>query len=420
MGGQADFPILLSCVGTMGDLMPVLATGKLMASAGHPVEIMANEVFRDHIERSGIGFHPIGDKPAFDAFVGGAAWRDKDSGWAAFLREGILPCVAPAAHYVETFAARHGRRCLIVPNNYSYGARWAARAARLPLLNLAIQPGMLRGLNPAQACGIDLLPGEKASYWRSMRAAESYLYKIYGKQGTGSTTGLAHLFREAEPCDPDENYLALFPEWFECPSPDWPDNFQQTGFPLIDTGVVEPLSDDVEAFLAAGADPVGLFCGSFMQEATLFFERGLEACRAAGKRSLIISRYPEDLPSSLPDDCLVVSQAPFGQLLPRLSALIHHGGIGTVAQGMAAGLPQLIMPLRFEQPDNADGIVRLGGGRVVPLGDSADVGTIFKDFLAQDGLSETCEKLSASMRLENPFNSTIKIMHRVATAHDIG
>ena len=76
-------PVLLSCVGTMGDLMPVLATGRLLIGAGHEVEIMANEVFRSAIEASGIAFHAIGGRAEFDSFVGGAAWQDRDSGWAA-------------------------------------------------------------------------------------------------------------------------------------------------------------------------------------------------------------------------------------------------------------------------------------------------------------------------------------------------
>ena len=417
---EAKFPVLLSCVGTMGDLMPVLAVGRQLAQAGHPVEILANEIFRSHVEGSGLAFHAIGDRAAFDAFVGGAAWQDRDSGWAAFLREGILPCLAPAAYRVEAFAGLHGGRCLVVPNNYSYGARWAARALALPLVNLAIQPGMLRGLNPETECTQGKLPGEKISYWRAMRAAEDYLYHTYGKTGGGPTAGLGHLFEGGRANLPDEPWLALFPDWFEGAEDDWPDHVLQSGFPLIDTGVVEPLAPEIESFLVAGEAPVGLFCGSFMQEATLFFKRGLEACRAAGRRSLIISRYPEDLPGDLPDDCLVVAQAPFGQLLPRLSGLIHHGGIGTIAQGMAAGLPQLIMPLRFEQPDNANGLVKLGGGKVVPLEESEGIGPVFREMMADQAIRDSCQENSARMRLENPFDSTIKRLHWVAAAQDIG
>jgi rhamnosyltransferase subunit B len=58
---------------------------------------------------------------------------------------------------------------------------------------------------------------------------------------------------------------------------------------------------------------------------------------------------------------------PFSLLLPRASALVHHGGIGTCAQGLASGLPQLVMPMAYDQLDNALRLKRLGVGEFVPL-----------------------------------------------------
>ena len=57
--------------------------------------------------------------------------------------------------------------------------------------------------------------------------------------------------------------------------------------------------------------------------------------------------------------------APFSAVLPRSAALVHHGGIGTAAQALAAGLPQLVMPMTFDQPDNAVRLARLGVARIL-------------------------------------------------------
>ncbi|MEE2780612.1 MAG: nucleotide disphospho-sugar-binding domain-containing protein, partial [Planctomycetota bacterium] len=58
---------------------------------------------------------------------------------------------------------------------------------------------------------------------------------------------------------------------------------------------------------------------------------------------------------------------PLSQLLPHAAALVHHGGIGTTSQALATGIPQLIMPMAFDQPDNADRVQRLGvGGGLSP------------------------------------------------------
>jgi rhamnosyltransferase subunit B len=53
---------------------------------------------------------------------------------------------------------------------------------------------------------------------------------------------------------------------------------------------------------------------------------------------------------------------PFSQVFPRTAAVVHHGGIGTTGQGLAGGVPQLIMPMGFDQPDNAARLERLGVG----------------------------------------------------------
>jgi UDP:flavonoid glycosyltransferase YjiC (YdhE family) len=58
--------------------------------------------------------------------------------------------------------------------------------------------------------------------------------------------------------------------------------------------------------------------------------------------------------------------ASFGGLFARASAVVHHGGIGTCAQALAAGVPQLLMPMAFDQPDNAERVTRLGVGEAIP------------------------------------------------------
>jgi rhamnosyltransferase subunit B len=65
------------------------------------------------------------------------------------------------------------------------------------------------------------------------------------------------------------------------------------------------------------------------------------------------------------------SFAPFQKLLPLCAAVMHHGGVGTVAKAMAAGIPQLIYPLCFDQRDNGVRAKRLGGGDCLPSGRSS-------------------------------------------------
>jgi rhamnosyltransferase subunit B len=68
------------------------------------------------------------------------------------------------------------------------------------------------------------------------------------------------------------------------------------------------------------------------------------------------------VPANLPASILTVEYAPFSTLLKHASAFVHHGGIGTLSQGFAAGVPQLVMHMAHDQPDNADRLERLGAG----------------------------------------------------------
>jgi UDP:flavonoid glycosyltransferase YjiC (YdhE family) len=80
----------------------------------------------------------------------------------------------------------------------------------------------------------------------------------------------------------------------------------------------------------------------------------------------LLTKYPEQLPADLPASVRHFSFVPFSQLLPRAAALVHHGGIGSSAQGLAAGVPQLVMPMAFDQPDNAARLERLGVAASIP------------------------------------------------------
>src|SRR5205823_14931335 len=86
------------------------------------------------------------------------------------------------------------------------------------------------------------------------------------------------------------------------------------------------------------------------------------ACERLGVRGLLLTKYPHQLPPRLPPTVRYCPFAPFRRLLPLCGAVVHHGGIGTTAAALSAGIPQLILPLAWDQPDNAERVRRLGVG----------------------------------------------------------
>ena len=120
------------------------------------------------------------------------------------------------------------------------------------------------------------------------------------------------------------------------------------------------LPDKVNAFLEAGEKPIAFTAGTFNTSSDDFFETSVKACRQIGKRAMLISPSQEKISQSLPAGIAHFSYVPFGALMPHLAAFVHHGGIGTLAQAMAAGIPQLIRPMFGDQFDNAQRIMNLG------------------------------------------------------------
>jgi UDP:flavonoid glycosyltransferase YjiC (YdhE family) len=141
-----------------------------------------------------------------------------------------------------------------------------------------------------------------------------------------------------------------------------PANGHLTGFALCDERDWRPPVDGLAEFLEAGDPPVVFTAGSAHAFSAEFFRVSVEACRAGGRRGILLTQFPEQLPAHLPGNVRAFGYVPFSSVLPRAAALVHHGGIGTTAQALAAAVPQLVVPFAHDQPDNAVRVRRLGVG----------------------------------------------------------
>jgi len=162
--------------------------------------------------------------------------------------------------------------------------------------------------------------------------------------------------------------LALFSTLFAQPQPDWPPQARVTGYAFYDGGQERPMPDELEKFLSAGEPPIVFTLGSSaVWVARDFYNESIAAAKALGVRAiLLIGDERNRLDNALPAGIVAVDYAPFQTLLPRARALVHHGGVGTTSQGLRAGVPMLIVPFAFDQPDNANHAARLGSSRIIP------------------------------------------------------
>ena len=98
-----------------------------------------------------------------------------------------------------------------------------------------------------------------------------------------------------------------------------------------------------------------------------FFAESLTAVCKLGLRAVLLVGQPERplLPASLPDSIYVTDYVPYSEVMPRVAATVHQGGIGTVAQALSSGRPMIIVPWSHDQPDNAERCLKLGVSRTI-------------------------------------------------------
>ena len=99
-----------------------------------------------------------------------------------------------------------------------------------------------------------------------------------------------------------------------------------------------------------------------MAQGGTFFREAANALKLSGRRGILLSRFAQTIPSKLPEGVRHFPYVPFSQLLPKAAALVHHGGVGTTAQALRAGIPQLVQPMAHDQLDNLSRVRDLGVG----------------------------------------------------------
>ncbi len=140
--------------------------------------------------------------------------------------------------------------------------------------------------------------------------------------------------------------------------PDWDDGCLVTGAWRVPTDRLPTLAPEVAAFLAAGPPPVVVGFGSMgVEDPDALARLAAAAVRAVGRRGVLVG-----LPTVPGDDVLSVASAPFGRLFPRSAATVHHGGAGTTAASLLAGVPTVVVPHGMDQPFWADRVVAAGVG----------------------------------------------------------
>ena len=380
--------VLLPTLGSAGDVHPFIALALALRARGHEPIILTNPFFEDLITQQGFRFLPIGNiDTARTAIANPDVWD---------LRKGfgiLASLIVPSIEQVFAAIERHSDDSTVVAySTLAFGARVAQEKLGVPSASVHLQPSVIRTFGDQGMFGNVRLSASHPRWFKKMvfRLADSLIIDRHVKAPLNrfrATLGLASVDRvmfrwvHSPQC-----VIGFFPEWFAPPQPDWPPNTHAVGFPLWDAGD-EEIPQGAEDFLNGGEPPVIFTPGSAGATMQQFFDESVRAASSLRLRAMLVTNYPEQVPAVLPDGIQVFGYLPFSKILPRASLLVYHGGIGTLAQAVKAGVRQLVVPHGYDQFDSGWRLERLGLGRTISMSRyrANRVADAIADLLAADG-----------------------------------
>jgi len=353
--------ILLCTIGSAGDVNPFIGIGQELKTRGFRVVLITSQHFEAQARSVGLEFFGLGSAEDYQAIIQDPDLWSPDKGFKVFAERVVFPIMEPA---YEIIAGFEPSKTILIAQGQFFAAHIAHEKLGFPFITIHLQPAAFRSVHefpllpvrlpPFLIRGlfilIDALLLDKLFAPNINRFRESLdlpaINKIFG--------GWMH--------SPQTN-LGLFPDWFAQIQLDWPPQTQLTGFVFYDKqNGKEELPRELETFLNAGSAPIIFTAGTAMKHADQFFRDCIEACQLLGQRGILLTQHSEQLPAELPQAIQHFAYLPFSEVLPRALALVHHGGIGTTAQAIAAGIPQVIRPMAHDQPDTAVRVEKLGIG----------------------------------------------------------
>jgi len=362
--------VLLPTIGSAGDVHPFIALGLALRARGHRATILTNPLFQPLIEQQGLGFVPVGTiQDAEEAIADPDLWHPR-KGFEVVAQRVIIPAIAQVYRLIERIADAD---TVVAASSISLGARVAQDKLGVPTATVHLQPAIIRSLVEQGMAGNVRISASQPMWfkraffrlvdWAAIdRNLKRPLNEFRGTLDLPPVHRVLHRWIHSPRC-----VIGFFPEWFATPQPDWPPLTHLVGFPLWDGGGGHaPLSPEAETFLDAGEPPIVFTPGSAASTMHRYFQESVDAAVELGVRAMLVTNFAEQLPRALPKGVKAFGYLPFSKVLPRAALLVYHGGIGTLAQTIAAGIPHLVVPSGHDQFDNGWRIERLGLGRSIP------------------------------------------------------
>ena len=406
--------IVLSNIGTLGDINPLIALALELKRRGHVPVMALPAVYGPRIKPLGLQFHPI--RPDIDPTNNLLIEMiyDVKKGTETGLRQFLFPVLRQTYDDLLDAATKPERADLLLLGELNYAGPLVAEATGIPWASYVLAPlsffsafdPPVLPMYPKLARADKTVPGMGRVIKRLARfVSRKWPEPIYElRRELGLPQGPNPLF--------DAKHspflvLALFSRVLGTEQKDWPENTLITGFCFYDADAGNAaLPEDLNKFVAEGEPPVVFTLGSAaVLAAGQFYEHSARAATELGIRAvLLIGTDPRNRPhAKLPDTICAAEYAPYSALFSRAALVVHQGGVGTTAQCLRAGKPMLIMPYSHDQPDNARRMLRLKVARVISKKNytPARVEKKLKSMLVDTGFAEQAKFVAQQLARED-------------------
>ncbi|MDO9354879.1 MAG: glycosyltransferase [Solirubrobacteraceae bacterium] len=353
--------VSLLAVGTRGDTQPCAALGVRLRERGHEVSIVAPHNYESLIVDAGLEYRPLEFDPAkiVQSEVGQELLSSGPAGFVKNFRKVVGPI---AGQIMQDCAAGSADADVIVASPAGGLGRHISEHLGVPQVLMHFQPSEPTGAfaNPLLR-GRDLGRTANRASYRALERITGLALRTVLNDARHRILGLPPLTGDTFGLDRQEGIPVLCgASPLVVPRPlDWPAHVHLTGaWTMPPSG---HLGADLEAFLDAGPAPVWVGFGSMeSDDPDALGGTVVAAARAAGMRVVVQGLPVTDVMRG--DDVHIVGETEHVTAFPRMAAIVHHGGAGTTAAALGAGVPSVVCPFFGDQPYWADRVAAIGVG----------------------------------------------------------
>lgn len=409
--------IVIIAPGSRGDVQPYIALGKGLQDAGHTIRLVSHSNFESLITSYGLEFWSFGNDVK-DAVENSEMRELTEKGnFLLLMAKMAKEAQREALRFAEGgLAAAQGMDLVLAGIGGLYIGIAIAEKVNIPLVQAYVFPftptqEFLSVLTPKLPAFLNRFSHQftRQLMWQGFRSADTIARKkvlnlpaapLLGPYGSKSMQNMPILY-------------GFSPSVIPVPS-DWNGNTHITGYWFVEEAQDWQPPAALLDFLQSGSLPVYIGFGSMSsQNPEQTADLVIQALARANQRAILLSGWSGLQKDNVPDSIFMIDSIPHSWLFPRVSAVVHHGGAGTTAAGLKAGIPSVVIPFFGDQPFWGQQVAELGvGPQPIPRKKltAESLANAIQEVVTNEDMHLRAAKLGKQIQTENGIKSAVEII----------